>query len=747
MKAHHPLARVEIVKRLYTSSQEERPMTHRLSIAAILALAASLALLPTVTHATPPNVKISSDTSPYLQNEQQIWISPFDANIVIADWRDWQLGYRRVGVGVSTDGGATWSDSLFTGIPFDRQSDPCMTGDRYGNFYANMLNYNPGGIGESYIVVYRSTDNGVSWTGPVETCPWILGTFEDKQFTTVDRTGGPYDGNYYCSWTRFYGGSNRMIFVRSTDGCQTFDDTVKVGPSEYYEFCGGWFDAGQFSIPVVDADGDVHVFWQGYEVLDPYDCIFRLAIRHTFSTDGGVTFSEPGVAFPNNLSYHNVDGGVDVYGMPNADCDIFDGPYDNTIYVSQCQFADDAGGETDVTVRKSTDNGVTWTDRVVVNDDPPGQNIDQFHPWLVVNEDGVVLLIFYDQRNDPAHRKFDAYFSASFDGGETYITNMRISEVSSDPWDAVAMRSDIPNDVFEPDGTIKLSKQPVREPRAGLIAEYIGIHANNDTINTIWTDTRNGNQDCYGARFLMPFMKPRLYLPENADPSFTEYPTFLWATCWHEDQDSYRLELSTDPNFFTVDYLFDGLTDNEFVPPSPLVDQLYFWRVKAFKASGDSTEYSNTYFFGGEYTCIDSDGDWYGDPGNPENDCADDNCPSDFNPDQADPDEDGLGSVCDNCPGAYNPEQDDYDNDGAGDACDHFCGDADTSRGVDIDDVVYLIAYIFSGGPPPDPMEAGDVNCEAGVDIDDTVYLIAYIFSGGPEPCDPDDDGIFDCSN
>jgi hypothetical protein len=64
------------------------------------------------------------------------------------------------------------------------------------------------------------------------------------------------------------------------------------------------------------------------------------------------------------------------------------------------------------------------------------------------------------------------------------------------------------------------------------------------------------------------------------------------------------------------------------------------------------------------------------------------------------------------------------------------CGDADASSGVDIDDVVYLIAYIFTGGPGPIPYEAADADCSGGVDIDDVVYLIAYIFSGGPPPCD-----------
>jgi len=75
----------------------------------------------------------------------------------------------------------------------------------------------------------------------------------------------------------------------------------------------------------------------------------------------------------------------------------------------------------------------------------------------------------------------------------------------------------------------------------------------------------------------------------------------------------------------------------------------------------------------------------------------------------------------------------------------YICGDANVSGAVDIDDVVYLIAYIFSGGPEPVPYESGDTNCSGGVDIDDVVYLISYIFSGGFAPCDPDGNGTPDC--
>ena len=66
-------------------------------------------------------------------------------------------------------------------------------------------------------------------------------------------------------------------------------------------------------------------------------------------------------------------------------------------------------------------------------------------------------------------------------------------------------------------------------------------------------------------------------------------------------------------------------------------------------------------------------------------------------------------------------------------------GDADGSTTIDIDDVVYLINYIFSGGPPPESVyyDSGNANCSGDdptVDIDDVVYLIGYVFSGGPSP-------------
>jgi hypothetical protein len=64
-----------------------------------------------------------------------------------------------------------------------------------------------------------------------------------------------------------------------------------------------------------------------------------------------------------------------------------------------------------------------------------------------------------------------------------------------------------------------------------------------------------------------------------------------------------------------------------------------------------------------------------------------------------------------------------------------YCGDANSSGAIDIDDIVFLISWVFAGGTDPFPIAIADVNCSGQGDIDDIVFLINYVFSGGPIPC------------
>lgn len=65
---------------------------------------------------------------------------------------------------------------------------------------------------------------------------------------------------------------------------------------------------------------------------------------------------------------------------------------------------------------------------------------------------------------------------------------------------------------------------------------------------------------------------------------------------------------------------------------------------------------------------------------------------------------------------------------------DDIMGDVDSDGQVGLADVTYLINYLFSGGPPPEPRWKGDVDASCGVGLSDITYLIGYFFKGGPAP-------------
>jgi len=61
-------------------------------------------------------------------------------------------------------------------------------------------------------------------------------------------------------------------------------------------------------------------------------------------------------------------------------------------------------------------------------------------------------------------------------------------------------------------------------------------------------------------------------------------------------------------------------------------------------------------------------------------------------------------------------------------------GDADGDGNINVADAVFLINYIFKGGPAPDPLFVGDANCDNDVNLADAVYIVNFVFNNGPEP-------------
>jgi len=70
-------------------------------------------------------------------------------------------------------------------------------------------------------------------------------------------------------------------------------------------------------------------------------------------------------------------------------------------------------------------------------------------------------------------------------------------------------------------------------------------------------------------------------------------------------------------------------------------------------------------------------------------------------------------------------------------ACCRIRGDINNDgAGPDISDLVYLVAFMFSGGPEPPCMRQADITGDgfAVPDISDLVHMVNYMFGGGPPP-------------
>ncbi|MFH1893696.1 MAG: hypothetical protein ABIK83_13560 [Candidatus Zixiibacteriota bacterium] len=65
-----------------------------------------------------------------------------------------------------------------------------------------------------------------------------------------------------------------------------------------------------------------------------------------------------------------------------------------------------------------------------------------------------------------------------------------------------------------------------------------------------------------------------------------------------------------------------------------------------------------------------------------------------------------------------------------GKSLEYVWGDANNSGEVDIDDVVFLVDYIFSDGSPPEVWNAADPSGDGLLDIDDVISVVGWVFLG-----------------
>jgi hypothetical protein len=113
----------------------------------------------------------------------------------------------------------------------ESSSDPAGTAKTFGDVFVARFR-NPGGPDAADTTRDGLEYYGSTRVASGSSAPNLLGVFHDKTSIEVDRTGGLCDGNVYFSWSRFNGnGANAIYFSRSTDHGVTFSGPMKLTAS------------------------------------------------------------------------------------------------------------------------------------------------------------------------------------------------------------------------------------------------------------------------------------------------------------------------------------------------------------------------------------------------------------------------------------------------------------------------------------------------------------------------------------
>jgi hypothetical protein len=64
-------------------------------------------------------------------------------------------------------------------------------------------------------------------------------------------------------------------------------------------------------------------------------------------------------------------------------------------------------------------------------------------------------------------------------------------------------------------------------------------------------------------------------------------------------------------------------------------------------------------------------------------------------------------------------------------------GDSNADGTLNITDGIYVLNYLFLGGPEPPCQESANANDDATLNITDGIYILNYLFLGGPQPASP----------
>jgi len=380
-------------------------------------------------------------------NEPSIAVNPANPDQIVIAWRQFDTqtdpnAFRQAGIGYSHDRGQTWTK--FTLDPGHFRSDPVLGADAAGRFFLSSYD-------GSTVDVWRSLDGGVSWTQ--------TGAFGgDKEWMAVDeRASGTGAGHIYENWNVQFSCCPPADFTRSINNGVSFQSPIALPlPSMKW----GTLDTGSdgtlyLAGATLDASG--HLFTKSSNAKNP-------AVTPTFDAIRSV-----------NLGGQTVGGGINPAGLLGQvwiAVDNSTGATSGNLYIAGTVNNLGDTNATNVRFIRSTDGGQTWSQPVLVNDDPASGAWHWFGTMSVA-PNGRIDVIWNDTRNDPGNFMTQVYYSFSINGGRNWAANVPLTPA----WNP-----------------------GVGYPNQNKIGDYYHMVSDNGGARLAYAATFNGEEDVYYLR-------------------------------------------------------------------------------------------------------------------------------------------------------------------------------------------------------------------------------------------------------
>jgi hypothetical protein len=385
-------------------------------------------------------------------NEPSLCIDPTNPARVAIGWRQFDnigSNFRQAGFAFSRDAGRTWTapGSLTPGI---FRSDPVLAAASNGTFYYCSL------TGDFAVDFFKSLDGGRTYGVP---SPAFGG---DKQWFTIDTTGGPGDEHLYVYWSQYAACCGSNVFTRSTDGAATFSSpqalpaghvwgTLDVGPAGALFLAG--YDAGTRTQVIVTrslnaSNAAENVVFDQFATIDIGG---SAAIGDPLLNPAGLLGQ---VTVAVDRSGTATDGNVCVLASVNPP----------------------GGDPLDVRFARSTDGGETFSSPIRLNTDPAGTNAYQWFGTMSVAPNGRIDVIWNDTRNaaNPSQpNSTELFYTSSSDGGVTWAQEQAIGPA----WNPF-----------------------LGFPNQQKVGDYYDMRSDNVGVSLAYAATYNGEQDVWFKR-------------------------------------------------------------------------------------------------------------------------------------------------------------------------------------------------------------------------------------------------------